>query len=250
VFYRQAFNGGLMTDFDVEGFRVTLPGISPQLEAVRAATLSHEVYARFNVSYFILRPSLVNDRSLLDGLVEELPDYDLALYRNPVPAKPRVYLSRHPEAAVLPPTPEELFKRPDFLSGELDVIETADPLPGPAAAGTATIERYAPEQVVIHTTSQAPAVLVLVDAFDPGWRATLESGRELPVRRANLLMRAVVVPAGEHRVTFTYRTPFLEAGAWASAAGLALSLALVASARRRTQPDEPKEPAHVSTAAG
>ena len=250
VFYRQAFNGGLMTEFGVEGFRVTLPGISPQLEAVRAANLSHEVYARFNVAYFILRQSLVKDRSLLDGLVGELPDFDLALYRNPVPAKPRVYLSRKPEVAAPPPTPEALFKRPDFLSGELDVIETSDSLPGPARAGTAAIERYEPERVVLRTASAAPAVLVLVDAFDPGWRATLETGEALPVRRANLVMRAVVVPAGEHRVTFTYRTPLLEAGAGASATGLALCLALLASARRRKQPDEPKEPEDVSTAAG
>jgi hypothetical protein len=103
VFYRQAFNGGLITGFGIEGFRVTLPGVSPQLEAVQTAALSAGVYARFNVAYLVLRQSLVDDRSLLAGLVGALPDFDLALSRNPVPPKPRAYLSRKPEPVASPP---------------------------------------------------------------------------------------------------------------------------------------------------
>src|SRR2546422_8303572 len=41
--------------------------------------------------------------------------YDLALYHNPVPAKPRAYLSRRPERAVSPVDPAALLARPDFL---------------------------------------------------------------------------------------------------------------------------------------
>jgi uncharacterized membrane protein YfhO len=115
----------------------------------------------------------------------------------------------------------------------VDLIETAGALPGPSAGGQARMERYEPERVVVRAETAAPAVLVLVDAFGSGWRATLETGEELPILRANLLMRAVVVPAGEHRVTFAYRTPLLEAGAAASAAGFLFALALPGSAWRR-----------------
>ena len=252
VHYRQALNGGLNTEFGIEGFRSSLPDANPAVDVINRLQ-AFEVYARMNVAYVIDLRSRITDHRVLDGLVQELPEYDLVLARNPVPAKPRVYLSRKPEPVSTPPPPDTLFARPDFLSGEVDVIESSGTaLPGRSAGGQAVMERYAPERVVVRTEAPAQAVLVLVDAFAPGWRAILETGDELPVLRANSLMRAVVVPAGRHRVTFSYHTPFLKAGAIASAAGIVLSLAVLVSARRRRRehPDVPKEPAHVSTTAG
>lgn len=232
IHFRQALNGGLSTELGVEGLLSALPGSNPAVDAINRLRVP-EIYARMNVSYFINLRSRITDPRLVGGLVQELPEYDLVLVRNPAPAKPRAYLSRKPEAVAAPPAPNALFTRPDFLSGEADVIESGGALPGPAAAGEAVVERYEPERVVIRTETPAPAVLVLADAFDPGWRATLETGSELAVLRANLLMRAVAVPAGSHRVTFSYRTPFLKAGAAASTAGLVISLALLGTAWRR-----------------
>jgi len=124
-----------------------------------------------------------------------------------------------------------LLRRPDFLNGEVDVIETsALPLPGPAPDGSATITRYAPEEVLVRVETPQAAVVVLLDAFDKGWTATLESGAELPILRANALVRAVVVPAGTHVVMFSYQTPLLKAGAWASLTGVLLCIGLIAHA--------------------
>jgi hypothetical protein len=163
--------------------------------------------------------------------VADLPDYDLVLFRNPVPAKPRAYLSRRPERAASPLDPVTLLTRRDFLSGDVDVIETPDAtLPGPALAGSATIERYAPEEVRVRVAAPQPAVLILLDSFDQGWTATLENGAELPILRANVLVRAVLVPAGRHVVTYSYRTPLLKAGAAASLAGCLLCLGLITHA--------------------
>src|SRR6185436_20104029 len=104
----------------------------------------------------------------------------IALAGNPAPAKPRVYLSPRPERAAARVDPEALRSRPDFLSGEVDVIEAPDAmLPGPALGGEATIERYAPEEVRVRVRALAAAVLVLLDAFDPGWTAQLEDGTRL-----------------------------------------------------------------------
>jgi len=165
-------------------------------------------------------------------IVAELPPYDLALFRNPAPPKPRVYLSKKPERSVKPVDPVVLFARPDFLSGEVDVIETsALTLPGPATEGLARIERYAPEEVRVRVETPQPAVLILLDSFDKGWTATLENGAELPILRANALVRAVVVPAGTHLVAFSYQTPLLKAGAAASLAGCLLCLGLVTHTR-------------------
>ena len=192
--------------------------------------------ARYNVSYYIGLRSSLKDPLFVNAIVAELPDYDLALFRNPVPVKPRAYLSRHPERAALPVDPAALLARSDFLNGEVDVIETsAAQLPGPPHEGTATIERYAPEEVRVRVETAQPAVLILLDSFDKGWTATLESGTTLPILRANALVRAVVVPSGAHVVTFSYQTPLLTAGAWVSLTGMLLCIGFLTHARWRAR---------------
>jgi hypothetical protein len=193
------------------------------------------VAARYNVTYYIGRKPQFQKQRFVGAFVAERPDYDLALFRNSVPAKPRVYLSRRPERANSSVDPATLIARPDFLSGEVDVIETSDAnLPGPAREGTAVIERYAPEEVRVRVETPQPAVLILLDAYDKGWTATLESGAELPILRANALVRAVAVPAGTHVVAFSYQTPLLRAGACISLIGVLLCFWLIAHARWRT----------------
>ena len=52
---------------------------------------------------------------------------------------------------------------------------------------------------------------MLRDQFYPGWKVLID-GREHPLLRANLINRAVFVPAGEHEVVFQYRPESLTAG--------------------------------------
>jgi uncharacterized membrane protein YfhO len=74
---------------------------------------------------------------------------------------------------------------------------------------------------------------VLADAYDDGWRATVD-GAPAPVLRANRAMRAVPIDAGEHVVEFHYRSAAFEVGAWISGLGwLAVAGALATSWRRR-----------------
>jgi hypothetical protein len=184
------------------------------------------------VAYYIGHSVHFKNRIFAQAVVAELPDYDLALARNPVPFKPRAYLSRRPERATAPIDAVALLRRPDFLNGDVDVIETTDAaLPGPALSGSAVIERYTPEGVRVRVETPQPAVLILLDAFDQGWTSKLESGAELPILRANALVRAVAVPAGTHLVTFSYQTPLLKAGAATSLAGCLLCLGLITHAR-------------------
>src|SRR2546426_462588 len=190
--------------------------------------------ARPTVSSYIGRGYHLKGPGLARLLVAELPPYDLALFRNPAPVKPRVYLSRRPERAASPVDPAVLLARPDFLSGEVDVIEAPEAaLPGPATGGFAMIERYAPEEVRVRVATPQPAVLILLDSFDKGWTATLEKSVELPILRANALVRAVAVPAGKHMVTFSYETPLLKSGAWVSLVGVLLCGGLIARKHQR-----------------
>jgi uncharacterized membrane protein YfhO len=67
----------------------------------------------------------------------------------------------------------------------------------------ADIVSYEPERVVVETTGEGDGWLVLTDAWYPGWRATAD-GVPAEIVRADVLFRAVQIPAGRHRVEFTY----------------------------------------------
>jgi hypothetical protein len=97
-----------------------------------------------------------------------------------------------------------------------------------AAAAEVRIESYAPTRVEIRATLAVPGHVVLADAFHPGWRASVD-GEPVAIRRTNALARAVVVPAGEHRVVFTYRPLSFTIGL--CAAGVALALLALISLR-------------------
>jgi len=194
-----------------------------------------EAAARFNVAYYISRWERWTDPAYAPAVIAELPEYDLALVRNPIPAKPRAYLSRRPERSTVPVEPAALLLRSDFLNNDLDVVETAASLPDSASGGQATIERYEPELVRVRVDTPEPAVLILLDAYEPGWTAALEDGIKLPILRANVLVRAVVVPAGQHTVSFRYRTPLLTAGAGVSLLGCAICVAMLLQAGRHAR---------------
>lgn len=237
---RQALDLEHNSQFHIESANFYLPGYSSALALmVGQRTGAVAAAARYNVTYYLGRRSRLQETGLAESLVAALPSYDLALFQNPLPAKPRVYLSRRPERAAAQIDPAMLFARPDFLSGEVDVIETTDQaLPGPSPDGVAAIARYAPEEVRVRVETPQPAVLVLLDSYDAGWSATLESGIEVPILRANALVRAVVVPAGNHVITFSYQTPLLKAGAWASLTGVLLCMGLIAYEHRRGRHSE------------
>ncbi len=235
---RQALDLEHNAQLHLETLLPYLPGYSTEFAAWAQATVEQgggiEASARFNVTYYIGRRYHLDDPRFAKMLIVELPEYDLALFRSPVQAKPRAYLSRRPERVSSPIDPVVLLARPDFLNGEVDVIETADAtLQGHAAGGSAVIARYAPEDVRVHVEISQPAVLILLDAYDKGWTATLENGAEIPILRANVLARAVVVPPGVHTITFRYETPLLRAGAAASLAGGLICLGLIAHAQWR-----------------
>lgn len=84
------------------------------------------------------------------------------------------------------------------------------------------IVSYQPERVVVAVHARADAYLVLTDTWYPGWRVQM-NGAEVPLARANLIFRAVRVPAGEHQVVFEYRPVSL----WVGAAISALALLVV-----------------------
>jgi uncharacterized membrane protein YfhO len=91
-----------------------------------------------------------------------------------------------------------------------------------------------PDHVAIDASLSRDGWVVLVDAYDPGWRATVD-GRPVPLLRANAAFRAVAVPSGRHRIEMRYRPRAVVMGLIASGAGLGILLCLIAASafRRR-----------------
>ena len=100
----------------------------------------------------------------------------------------------------------------------------ADQLPGSTASGasgTARIDRFSLNSVEVDVDTPDPALLVLAEAWYPGWQAGID-GREARCIPANGWMRSVLVPAGRHRVRFVYRQERLVPGCLLSLAAGAL----------------------------
>jgi hypothetical protein len=95
----------------------------------------------------------------------------------------------------------------------------SSPLGVPDPTDRARVTSYADERIELSVATAEPALLVVSDMVYPGWRATID-GVEHPILPTNLVMRGVVVPAGDHRVTFVYRPVRFAVGL--AAAGLCL----------------------------
>ena len=89
-----------------------------------------------------------------------------------------------------------------------------------APLGQCAFESDTPERLELKVDAPRPAILVLADTADPGWRAAV-NGTATPLLRVNGLFRGVVVPSGASTVTFIYRPLSLYAGAAVTAAVLA-----------------------------
>lgn len=87
--------------------------------------------------------------------------------------------------------------------------------------GTAQLVSYLPNEVIIKSTSETNQLLFLSDNYYPGWKAFID-GIETKIYRADYTFRAVVVPAGDHKVQFVYQPESVKYGVWMSTVGLGL----------------------------
>jgi hypothetical protein len=108
--------------------------------------------------------------------------------------------------------------------------------PGPLAAAPGRIHSLSRERerIEIVAETDADGVLVVNDAFSPGWRAYLD-GNHVPIWPADVLVRSVPWPAGRHKLVMRYEPPEVKIGACVSATGLAV-LVLICLLCRRKRP--------------
>ncbi|MBN1529350.1 MAG: YfhO family protein [Thermoleophilaceae bacterium] len=142
----------------------------------------------------------------LPGLEEAYDGPDARIYRNPS-ALPRAFLVTGQQ--VLPDDDAQLLTVASEGFRPLEAAITDEPVPGlpqgaqRGAGGEARIQRYDDDEVTVATSSSRPGLMVLTDAWYPGWKAEVD-GRDAEVRRVDYVLRGVSVPAGEHTVVLRY----------------------------------------------
>lgn len=163
---------------------------------------------------------------------------DVKIYEN-LDAQPRAFLVSEwqwrPDAAAALEA-----MRADGFDPRVSAVLVGNEADGPAATGEAAnggaveIVQYTPERVKLRVTGRG-GLVVLTDAFYPGWQAMLD-GAPATIYRADGLFRGVFAPAGEHEIEFVFRPRSMRAGAALTLGGLALAAAGVAllAVRRRS----------------
>jgi hypothetical protein len=95
----------------------------------------------------------------------------------------------------------------------------------------AKVTRDEPEELDVQTATSSPGTLVVTRSWDTGWEARIDGAR-VPLRRCDLALMAVSVPAGEHRLALAYRPAAFRAGAAVSGVSLLVLVSLVLAGQK------------------
>jgi hypothetical protein len=155
---------------------------------------------------------------------------DVKIYEN-LRVLPRAFLVQDVQCVVSDDAALALMRDPAFdpatQAAATSCVEWMGEPPAEGSPGSVTVVEYTAERVVVDVVTDAPALLILVDAWYPGWQVTVQSldhGTAIVMRtealRTDLLFRGVRVEPGAWRVTFTYRSTWLVAGIGLSILGV------------------------------
>ena len=117
---------------------------------------------------------------------------------------------------------------------------------GKNPASTITLAEYKPNHLTYDAKNLTTNQLAVFSEiyYDKGWNAYID-GAKTPYVRANYVLRAMVIPAGNHKIEFKFEPKSYIAGEKISLAGSVLLVLILACAlffelrRRRKTPDEP-----------
>jgi hypothetical protein len=96
------------------------------------------------------------------------------------------------------------------------------------AGAEAKITRYALDEIRVDAKLPSPAILVLSEVFYPRWKVFVD-GKAGEVLKADYLLRAVALAAGDHEIVFRYDATLLKRGLAISVATFAVVLVVLAA---------------------
>ncbi len=135
---------------------------------------------------------------------ERVLSSDIKLYQNHA-VLPRAFLVSNMLTAPDTHTALDMMRDSSFDPTHMAVIVgVGEPISGKSEGGLATVTEYRPERIEIRVEAKAETYLLLTDAYYPGWTVTV-NGQPATIERADVMFRAVHVPAGTSTVVFEYQ---------------------------------------------
>jgi hypothetical protein len=86
-------------------------------------------------------------------------------------------------------------------------------------------------QAEVEVTSTNPGLLIVSEQYSPDWRAEID-GAETPVYAVDGIFRGVYIPAGQHKVIFTYEPMSLKVGSGLSLFALVVIVYFLSRSKR------------------
>src|SRR5262249_7191305 len=139
---------------------------------------------------------------------------------------------RTPDDVEFNPAETVLLESEIFGARDLGALKEGPNQTG-ASKGEVKVMRYEPQRIDLRTRNERTEFLALSEIYYRGWECWID-GKRTPVERINYTMRGVIVPAGEHRVEFVFRSPSFRNGASWSLLGVFLLLVGASGGTRRT----------------
>lgn len=127
-------------------------------------------------------------------------------------------------------------------------VMVTDPLPASpgstanAGTGTVSITDYTPKRITLSADVKSPAVLLMLDRYNPGWEVTVD-GKPDHVLRCNYVERGVYLPAGKHEVVFHFKGSYTQ---FCVSLGASILGLLICGWLAATKDSEPEAPAPIS----
>ena len=179
------------------------------------------------VRYFIAYPG-----QQLDGY-KKVAESPLPIFENPN-RLPRAFIVGEYRTVVDLSQTLRTLASGDFNARKTVLLAQESPLATGSGQGEVDFASYGPHQIRLRLKSTSgPGMLVLTDAYSPGWTAVVD-GNPAKIYRADAMFRAVALRGGEKEVIFNYRPPRFTEGLVCFGLGLLVTLALllVPAARR------------------
>lgn len=134
-----------------------------------------------------------------------------------------------------------LMTTDSFNSRETVFLEQSPSItPSPSkASATIEVERFTANHVTVRVTAAQGGILLLADAWYPGWKVQVD-GRHAPLYRADHMLRATEVPAGAHVVEFRFAPTAFYAGALISGVTLITCLGVLLGRARFSDARQPR----------
>ncbi|MBI4727359.1 YfhO family protein [candidate division TA06 bacterium] len=128
-------------------------------------------------------------------------------------ALPRAWLAGNYEVIAEETKILERIKQAGFDPARTVILEESPEgvVPANQAQGSVVIDEYQPNQIKISVEALATAIMVFSENHYPAWQAYLD-GQPAKIYRADYTFRAVVVPAGRHKIEFKYYSKTFNTG--------------------------------------